>query len=29
MQMPYVGIQRPISQAIPSHPGYAQPDLNQ
>ena len=27
-QITYVGAQRIISQAIPSYPGYAQPDLN-
>ena len=27
-QIPYVGAQRPISQEIPSYPGYAQPGLN-
>ena len=26
--MPYAGMQRPISQEIPSYPGYAQPNLN-
>lgn len=26
--MPYVGMQRPISQAIPSYPAYAQPNFN-
>lgn len=29
MQMPYVGMQRPIAQEIPSYLGYAHPDLNQ
>jgi len=29
MQMPYVGMQRPIAQVIPSYPGYAPPNLNQ
>ena len=28
MQMPYVDMQRPIAHAIPSYPGYAQPELN-
>ena len=27
-QITYAGAQRPISQAIPSYPGYAQLDLN-
>ena len=27
-QIPYAGAQRPVSQAIPSHPSYAQPNLN-
>ena len=27
-QIPYAGVQRPIVQEIPSHPSYAQPDLN-
>ena len=27
-QIPYVGAQIPVSKAIPSYPGYAQPDLN-
>ena len=27
-QMPYVGMQTPIAQEIPSYPGYAQLDLN-
>ena len=27
-QIPYAGAQRPVAQAIPSYPGYAQPDLN-
>ena len=27
--IPYAGAQRPVSQAIPSYPRYAQPDLNQ
>ena len=27
-QIPYVGAQIPIAQAIPSYPGYAQPNLN-
>ena len=27
-QIPYVGTQRLVSQAIPSYSGYAQPDLN-
>ena len=27
-QIPYAGAQRPIAQAIPSYPGYAQPGLN-
>lgn len=26
--LPYVGMQRPMAQEIPSYPGYAQPDLN-
>jgi len=26
--MPYVGMQTPIAQEIPSYPGYAQLDLN-
>ena len=27
--MPHAGTHRPVAQAIPSYPGYAQPDLNQ
>lgn len=27
--MPYVGMQRPISQVIPSYPGYVPLNLNQ
>ena len=28
-QMHYAGMQRPTTQAIPSYPGYASPNLNQ
>ena len=27
-KIPYVGAQRPVSQAMPSYPGYSQPYLN-
>ena len=27
-QIPYAGTQRPVAQAIPSYPDYAQPNLN-